>query len=296
MSSYDMVSPDSLVKIGGRTINLYDSLLRVSSVKFDMTNSDRLIIPKEVQALIKIYVDTDGFAGEELYSYIDKSYGTVKSIYSDLNMDLHPIKVVQHLTKSLPDARVHFCRYQYEPSMKDYGEPPSQINIIFDVPASTVTDGWTLNMLNTLASNEDVTLNSNITLADGTTLHIPMIDFLTPSLNTTLDSLAKLTIKTGIRFETYGSGRSYHAYGSELLTPEAWHKFLGQVLLLHPVQKVDGIVDVRWVGHRILHQHAALRISCNSASYKKIPELNKRFVFTPLPDDANGYRTAGLFE
>ncbi|PIR01729.1 MAG: hypothetical protein COY73_03615 [Candidatus Nealsonbacteria bacterium CG_4_10_14_0_8_um_filter_37_14] len=50
------------------------------------------------------------------------------------------------------------------------------------------------------------------------------------------------------------SGRSYHYYGAGLLDEMGWLEFLGKCLL-------SGLVDERYIGHRLLDHCGILRLS-----------------------------------
>lgn len=61
------------------------------------------------------------------------------------------------------------------------------------------------------------------------------------------------------------TGRSYHAYGLDLLTDEEWRRFLARCLLLP-------VVDSRHVAHRLLEGRSNLRIS-TSALKPELPRI-----------------------
>lgn len=94
------------------------------------------------------------------------------------------------------------------------------------------------------------------TLAQSGMVHIPMLDIeFAPNdknLSYLLSCMRALGEKAGAILL---SGASYHYYGYNLLTEEAWLKFMYKSLLL------DGIVDTRWIGHRLIDGHANLRIT-----------------------------------
>ena len=69
----------------------------------------------------------------------------------------------------------------------------------------------------------------------------------------------------------FATGRSFHAYSLELLTPQAWNEFMGRLLLINP-KRGSQIVDTRWVGHRIIGKYASLRWTNNSGSYLSLPK------------------------
>ena len=85
--------------------------------------------------------------------------------------------------------------------------------------------------------------------------HIPMMDFNCEASSENLKKIQEFLDKIGQRGAVLLSGRSYHYYGVELLSKRNWFLFLAKCLLF-----VD-FVDSRYVGHRIIDNHTALRIS-----------------------------------
>lgn len=104
--------------------------------------------------------------------------------------------------------------------------------------------GWTL------------AVSSRVTTKRGERLHLPLMDFQCPiserNLDVVVTALALIGLYTGAVVE---SGRSYHYYGFNLLTLDAWLEFLGGCLLLSP------IIDARYIGHRLLDKECVLRLS-----------------------------------
>jgi hypothetical protein len=69
----------------------------------------------------------------------------------------------------------------------------------------------------------------------------------------------------------YSSGRSFHVYYPTLITHDEWVRFMGSALLLNMTHHAP-VVDQRWVGHRLIGGYAALRWSCNTKTYRSMPE------------------------
>ena len=117
----------------------------------------------------------------------------------------------------------------------------------------------------TLPRNRAIAICSTCTLMDGSTLHIPMIDFrILPdpqSLTIIRDGLREIRQTSGVILE---SGNSYHFYGFKLLEREEWAEFLGNCLLLAP------LTDARYIAHRLVEGMGALRIT-RSDLKEKIP-------------------------
>jgi hypothetical protein len=101
-------------------------------------------------------------------------------------------------------------------------------------------------------------------------MHMPQIDFV---CNPTYNEIGRRDdIKAPLdpfHMEFYNSGRSMHAYGICLLTPEEWIKFLGRVLLLNK-PGID-VSDHLWVGHSLVRGYTALRLTANNGKYLQVP-------------------------
>lgn len=83
--------------------------------------------------------------------------------------------------------------------------------------------------------------------------HIQMIDFKTPNRQDVFDLLDTF----GLDGHVFHSGNSFHFYGHTLLTEERWLNFMGNLLLY----KVEGVVDIRWIGHSLKAGACGLRLS-----------------------------------
>jgi hypothetical protein len=99
-------------------------------------------------------------------------------------------------------------------------------------------------------------LRSRCKRVDGSVAHIPMMDFRAPvgpqGRDAVLASLRGLGLSHAVVLE---SGRSYHAYGWELMDPDSWVEFMARCVLLAP------LTDVRYIGHRLLAGTAVLRLT-----------------------------------
>ena len=92
------------------------------------------------------------------------------------------------------------------------------------------------NLIERLPPEHGLTVCSDVRLASGATLHIPMMDFLcSPS-----DANENLVISIVRRLEQprgllANSGNSYHFYGCNLFENDEWRRFLARALLLSPI-------------------------------------------------------------
>lgn len=95
--------------------------------------------------------------------------------------------------------------------------------------------------------------------------HIPMMDFSCSESPDNLRRIERFFQITGWHGVILYSGRSYHFYGADLLNKDDWLNFLGDCLL-------SGLVDIRYVGHRLKDKRGILRISSSSLR-PKIPTV-----------------------
>ena len=85
--------------------------------------------------------------------------------------------------------------------------------------------------------------------------HIPLLDLDIPVDEGGAASAEEVFVNLGIRSgAVLDSGKSYHAWGLELIPDKDWHDFMHRALLLDRI-------DRRWVGHRLIDGQANLRIS-----------------------------------
>lgn len=120
----------------------------------------------------------------------------------------------------------------------------------------------------------ELAFHSAVELEDGRTFHIPLIDMSSKSFsllnkyNNYTDIFSEKRLKT----VWFYSGRSYHGYGSELLSYSDWVAYMGRLLLIN-IPAMPDIVDPRWIGHRLMGGYSALRWTRKTAQYKNLPTL-----------------------
>lgn len=175
----------------------------------------------------------------------------------------HPISLIQPWLQSADeDWLATLSRYQYFPQqIEDRRE-------IITVKLGVLTPNWLNDQLCSLPEGCELALHS--VLRQGRReLHIPMVDFSAASIEPELvvDWAYRYL---GITLKLFDSGRSFHGYGTELITRSKWIKLMG-LLLLSNMPKEPPLVDARWVGHRLLAGYSALRWSYNSSNYLRIP-------------------------
>lgn len=179
----------------------------------------------------------------------------------------HPIGFIRLIADKFGSGvMLSFSRYMYRPqSVFDERE-------CFTIPASEVTTQWLEREIEALAPQWEIALNSKFIDGKGRARHIGMIDFIgRPELDIVSEKVRNLLGADMLgKIWYYDSGRSLHGYLAEFMGPKEWHQFLGRLLLMNAPDSPP-IVDVRWIGHRLLGGYAALRWSANSAQHETTP-------------------------
>jgi len=102
----------------------------------------------------------------------------------------------------------------------------------------------------------NLTLLSEVVCRDGSLGHLPMIDFhafKSPENQHIVEAVAERLFPEGSIL--MDSGESYHAYGTRILSPDDFWRFLGTALLFVP------IVDRVYIGHQMIEGRSALRLT-----------------------------------
>jgi hypothetical protein len=125
----------------------------------------------------------------------------------------------------------------------------------FAVNVEELTPAVFQHLLERARPNSLFSLCSQVKLKNGVTKHIPMLDFLCPKSQSALLSVRRIAacLHAGAGF-ILESDRSYHFYGSQLLSEQELIRFLANALLFAP------IVDQSWIAHQLMDNCCALRI------------------------------------
>ena len=129
-----------------------------------------------------------------------------------------------------------------------------------------------MGFINSCPENFEVAVNSIIRMQNDEKLHLPMIDMSTPSKAHLLKLIEFLGENVFHSFSWFASGRSFHGYGSNLISQTEWIRFMG-TLLLSNKKDLKPTVDPRWIGHRLISGYSSLRWSKNTSYYLGIPVL-----------------------
>lgn len=173
---------------------------------------------------------------------------------ADKGPEAAPLAALASLISS-PRAIFEFSFYRYVP------DTPADERRVVHVAGGIGGMERCLALLDDILPGEELAMHSKV-LVDGAAFHIPMIDLACSELGSCgMERLRKFipsAIMDGMRF--FRTGRSFHAYGSELIPADQIHPFWGRALLANPV---DGppVVDARWIGHRMVSGYGSLRLS-----------------------------------
>ncbi len=135
-------------------------------------------------------------------------------------------------------------------------DPVDDIRRVFQI------DGDLLNSLSgwarTVRGRDAIALDSEVILADGSSMFIPMLDFSVKSSKRGGEATARACVEAlGVPGYLVVSGRSYHFYGEHLVDGAGQLDFWSKALLLTPM------VDERWIAHQIRSGRSALRVTPN---------------------------------
>lgn len=179
----------------------------------------------------------------------------------------HPIEFVKSLVyDGRDDLILQFSMYKYRPqSVMDERK-------IIKVPILDVNDDWLESMISCLPESWELAIDSLVINKRGRASHIPMIDFVGRQSSFFRDSRFYDIIgrKLAKSFVIFDSGRSFHAYSSELMARGDWVSYMGRLLLLN-FPNESPLIDSRWVGHRLNSGYSSLRWSNNSNFYSRSP-------------------------
>jgi hypothetical protein len=107
----------------------------------------------------------------------------------------------------------------------------------------------------TLVDGEQLGLSSICRLRDGSTAHIPMLDYRLPPEPTAVHRVRRVLVALEQRESVIvASGRSFHTWGIGVVPTQRFHEMLGRALLLSP------LIDDRFIARALQRGYAALRI------------------------------------
>lgn len=177
------------------------------------------------------------------------------------NLLTYPIELVNEFLSNRKEIReVEFGIYTYIPRGLDNPRRIRKVN------ANELLCGYEI-LCREISDTEEIAFHSRVYIGTAETIevqHIPLIDL--KGKNT--DRIGELTDEV---LNEYGwekaflfdSGRSYHLYFQALLSHNAWHQFMGRILLFN-IEEEPELVDSRWVGYSLRAGYGALRWTKNT--------------------------------
>jgi len=145
---------------------------------------------------------------------------------------------------------------------------------VLRVSGTEITPDWIIHRLAELGPNEEMAWHSWVE-CKGVGFHIPMIDFAgRPARSVFCEVSRVLAAEMGIHADLvlFDTERSFHGYFVDVLSEQAWSKYLGQLLLLNEDNRPP-VIEARWVGHALMRGFSALRWSNNTNRYPAMPRL-----------------------
>lgn len=146
---------------------------------------------------------------------------------------------------------------------------------IISIPYRDFSEQWYNEQTKSMNEDQELAIHSKI-IMDGRVRQLYFVDFsIKPSkeIQQNIGKILSASFNSNINLYLLESGRSYHGYFSKYSDTRRWKKFLGSLLLFNNSEIYsERLVDERWIGHCLLQEWGALRISRNTNKYIKIPE------------------------
>lgn len=151
-----------------------------------------------------------------------------------------------------------------------YHQDPANYETV-EVEVSPSTPSRLAQLAMSVEGRNAIALQSRVMLPSGAERFIPMLDFTSKATRPGSEATVRAAIEAlGLPGRLFASARSYHFYGSGLVSRDEQLDFWARALLLTP------IVDERWIAHQIRAQVAALRISPNERGI--VPQVLAQIV------------------
>lgn len=182
---------------------------------------------------------------------------------------LHPLSIVLEIIELYgDDIDFEFSHYTYKRNTIE------DTRTTFKVSAKSITEDFLIELCDKAPSGNNLALHSTVYFKNGIIKHIPMIDLATRAVGVIRKILNVLPDELTNKMIWFESGRSFHGYGTYLISPQNWIQLMGRLLLANQPQQ-HPVVDPRWIGHRLIAGYSALRWTKNTDDYIQIPHLVK---------------------
>ncbi len=173
----------------------------------------------------------------------------------------HPYWHVRSVVELERVRAVAMSYYRYQP------QTVSESRLLLEISREDfLNPNKILEIFSRVPEGHELAIHSNMIANDFEECHLAMIDMSTGAKA----HLEKLREFLGDNFfqelAWFSSGRSFHGYGSGLLSKDHWIQLMG-LLLLANKPRMEPTVDPRWIGHRLLGGYSALRWTKNTSYY-----------------------------
>ena len=210
----------------------------------------------------------------------------------EINGETGPYELARYIVEQNPEIEYVYLRaYGFQPIVPSEGRRiDAKTESTEDKPVSReffLDESKYNDYVNSLPPEAELGLCSKVIMRDGSEMQIPMMDLQIEKSPENLDFVVSRLnakgINTGWLLE---SGKSYHYYGIESLTPEQWIKeFIANCLLTSDVRnrsQIIQVVDARYIGHALRRGTCCLRLTArNEKTFvpRVVYDLEKKVTF-----------------
>ena len=186
------------------------------------------------------------------------------------------VGLIAEMVEGNPVIRaLNFYTYTPQKNVSELSDEPSRSRLLFhdspDGKEFRISREGILYMnqipieIGALKQGTALAVTSRIRVKKNQILHVPMVDFSDKgeSKEQILADATYFLKKAGYKGAILFTGRSFHFYGSSLMSEREWRIFLGDCML-------SGLADPRYIGHNLKDGYSTLRISA-------CPPLRPRF-------------------
>jgi hypothetical protein len=181
----------------------------------------------------------------------------------DIHPDVASIKFIEYSLIPTFNQFARRTRVSFEQSLERRLQHGGKEIKTYGLSREVISPRHLRQLISDLPKKGALAVSSRVVLNNHEEAHIPLVDFQCMQSKRNLIHLTlamrRINHMGGV---ILNSGNSYHYYGISLLTDTEWRQYIGRCLLLEP------LVDVRYLGHCLLENEAAIRISPHQHSGK----------------------------
>ena len=206
-----------------------------------------------------------------------KAMGVKRTEKPVIDVPTHPLRFLERAFGHARNKPDFFQLVSYNVEDGAYGKTDMANREYFDVPAADIVRRGVEIIEASAAKGLDVVVSSKVKTQAGL-YHMLLVDFALSDIRTVQNDTSWKDIFDRTMdwpwdsFSLYGSGRSFHGYGPDLVSEEVWRQFNAKLLTL-PGCDGEVVPDFRWIGHQLLRGRSALRLSAVDMHYLHEPKL-----------------------